>query len=125
MPPPPQPSFSAPIIHKTYDFYLSWHLISKTLPKIDRYCLGTKCDNLIVDFFILLFKANRKYNYERINLLNTASDQLDLLKVIIRLLKDSSAIEEKEYLLLQIQIQEIGCQLGGWIKNPQKKNSAD
>ncbi|HBT27021.1 TPA: hypothetical protein DEA48_00290, partial [Candidatus Falkowbacteria bacterium] len=77
------------------------------------------------DFFILLFKANRKYNYERINLLNTASDQLDLLKVIIRLLKDSSAIEEKEYLLLQIQIQEIGCQLGGWIKNPQKKNSAD
>ena len=47
-----------------------------------------------------------------------------MLKIFIRLLKDVDAIKNKDYLLMQTQIQEIGKMLGGWIKAPEKKSSA-
>lgn len=94
------------------------------MPKIDRYSLGAKCDDLIIVFLTDLIKANQRHNYQRINLLKSASDQLDLLKIYVRLLNDIGAIDNKSYLSLQTGIQEIGKMLGGWIKEPEKKNSA-
>lgn len=102
-----------------------WDKIFRTLPKIDRYNLGAKCDHLIIEFLAQLIKANQKYNYARINILVIASEQLDLLKIFIRLIKDINAIDEKKYLILQTDIQEIGRMLGGWLKESQKKNPAN
>jgi len=60
-------------------------------------------------------------------LLKRISVKLDLLKVLIRLSKDSQAIKDRRYLNLQTILQEIGRMLGGWIKSakqdpPQKES---
>lgn len=49
-------------------------------------------------------------------MLSKISTKLDLLKVLLRLSKDTKCINEKNYLALQTIIQEIGRMLGGWIK---------
>ena len=51
------------------------------------------------------------------------SIKLDLLKVLLRLSKDTQAINDKEYLELQEILAEIGRMLGGWIKST-KQNTA-
>lgn len=86
-------------------------------PKTERYILGQKCEELSLDFIILLSQANRAENYNRNKILFEASDKLDLLKILIRASRDVKALPEKKYLEIQTAIQEIGRMLGGWIKS--------
>ena len=114
----PHQKFSvAIIIHKAYDFYLSLHASIIVFPKTERYVLGQKCEELSLDFMILLLRANQVKNYNRSKILFEASDKLDLLKILIRASKDVRALPEKKYLEIETAIQEIGRMLGGWIKS--------
>jgi hypothetical protein len=83
---------------------------------MERYTLGQRCENLTLDFFTLLLRANQTKNFSRKNILLEASSILDLLKILIRATKDVGAISEKKYLELQSYLQEICKMLGGWIK---------
>ena len=71
-------------------------------------------DNLTLEIFELLFAVPASEN--KITVLEKISTKLDLLKVLIRLSKDSLAIKDGQYLELQTIVQEIGRMLGGWIK---------
>lgn len=44
------------------------------------------------------------------------SIELDMLKVFVRLAKETRCIDSKQYLEIETKIQEIGKMLGGWIK---------
>lgn len=84
-------------------------------PKTKRYTLGQKLDNLTLEIFELLFSiptANSKAAT-----LQQISIKLDLLKILLRLSKDSLALRDKKYLELQTILQEIGKMLGGWIRS--------
>lgn len=105
------------IIHKTYEFYLLLHKNVTIFPKIERYTLGQKCENLALSFLTLLLRANQTKEFNRQKILFEASNTLDLLKILIRASKDIKALPEKKCLTLQILIQEIGRMLGGWIKS--------
>lgn len=86
-----------------------------TFPKTKRYTLGQKLDNLTLEIFELLFSIPTSSN--KIFSLQQISIKLDLLKILLRLAKDSLAIRDKKYLELQSILQEIGKMLGGWIRS--------
>jgi len=54
--------------------------------------------------------------------LQQISIKLDLLKILLRLSKDSQSITDKKYIELETILQEIGRMLGGWIRAA-KQNS--
>jgi hypothetical protein len=60
--------------------------------------------------------ASQLSKTEKLPILQKASIKLDVLKVLIRLCKDLKVLDNKKYLILESQIQEIGRMLGGWIK---------
>ena len=114
MPPPDNFTLDIPIFAKLYDFYknLSWFI--GRFPKIKRYTLGQKLDNLTLEIFELLFEIPSSQN--KIGLLNQTSIKLDLIKILLRLAKDNQCLKDKNYLELQSTLQEIGKMLGGWIR---------
>ncbi len=120
-PPPPDVLGNISIIHKTYKFYLFLYSLTKSFPKKDRYTLGIKCENIVLEILELLFLANSKTKSSRLLILNKADVKLKVLKTLIRICFDIKAIDQKKYILLQGQLQEIGRMIGGWIK--QTKNS--
>ena len=65
----------------------------------------------------LLYRANAARAYKRLTILNEVSLELDLLKIFIRLAKDTDAMTDKHYIQLQGLLNEIGKMLGGWIKD--------
>lgn len=103
-----------PIFARLYEFYslLSQSLVS--FPKIRRHTLGQKIDTLTLDIFELLFGVS--YSENKITTLKKISIKLDLLKVLVRLAKDTQSLTNNQYLALQSLLQEIGKMLGGWIK---------
>lgn len=104
-----------PIFTKLYDFYKNLSHSITTFPKTKRYTLGQKLDNLTLEIFELLFSIPTANN--KAATLQQISTKLDLLKILLRLSKDSLALRDKKYLELQAILQEIGKMLGGWIRS--------
>lgn len=109
-----------PIFHKFYDFIINLSEEISKFPKKDRYTLGTRLENVALDFFTLIIRANHEYGPERLKLLAETSITLDLLKILVRLAKDKRALHIKQYLLFEERLQEIGRMLGGWMKSLDK-----
>jgi len=56
-------------------------------------------------------------DYVKYNILQKASLKIDLLKILIRLAKEVKALDNKKYIQLQQELQEIGKMIGGWIRS--------
>jgi hypothetical protein len=106
-----------PISQKVYDFYKELCITLTKFPKLYKYTLGQKIDQTTLDLYELLFLATTTQHYEKSHILEKASSKLELLKVLIRLAKDTQCIETKKYIYLETFLQETGKMLGGWIKH--------
>jgi hypothetical protein len=113
----PPNSFDLPIFHKTYLLLVAITLYIAKFPKHRRYTIGERIERLGIDFLTFIIRANGARGDERVRYLNEASTLLDLLKMMFRLACDTKALPEKGYLNLSTRANEIGKQLGGWIKS--------
>jgi four helix bundle protein len=109
--------FDVPIFQKSYDLYKQMHEYQKVIPKHDRYTVYTKAEESLLLVISNLFKASTVDKEHKLTLLEQTSTELNLLRVFIRLLKDIKALDNKKYLALQSEIDEIGRMLGGWIRS--------
>lgn len=78
--------------------------------------MGQKIDNTALEILEAITLAGIS-SQNKLNLLEKASQKLDLLKILIRLADDLKILDNKKYLEIQQKIQEIGKMLGGWIKS--------
>lgn len=87
-----------------------------SFPKKDRYTLGQRCELTLLDILQAVIVASNLTKEEKLPTLREGSSKVDLLKVLFRLAKDVRALDNKKYLILEEQLQEIGRMFGGWIK---------
>jgi len=105
-----------PIFTKTYEFYKEIYQALGKFPKRDRYCLGQKIENVILQIFELLSQVNMVEKSQKLNLLINVNAKIDLEKILLRLAKDNKCIDNKNYLHLSESLQELGKMAGGWIR---------
>ena len=113
----------APIIQKTYDFYKAFYATVRLFPNEEKYAIGGKIKNTILEILELLIEAGFRKT-EKIPLLEKASIKLDSLKIFIRLTYEIKLINQKKYIQLEEPLQEIGRMLGGWIRSCKTHNPA-
>jgi len=80
-------------------------------------------DSITLDVLELLFSVPSAK--DRVKILQQISAKIDLLKVLLRLSKDTLAMQNNKYLELESCLQEIGRMLGGWIKSTKQKTGQD
>jgi hypothetical protein len=112
----PPPQVEIPIIHRIFEFYKIFHSYSGVFPKRDKFNIGQKCENYIIEILELIIFASQSSSGAKLPILENASKKLNTLKILIRLLKEIKAIDIKKYVILENFCQEIGKMLGGWIK---------
>jgi four helix bundle protein len=105
-----------PIFQKTYELYQLFYQFSPHFPKKDRYTIGQKIENSMLEVIEGVVTASQLPKSEKLPILQKTSTKLDLLKVLIRLCKDLKILDNKKYFQLESYLQEIGKMLGGWIK---------
>ncbi len=114
-------ALDVPVIAKTYELYKSLYLIQKNIPKLERYTLWQDIQKACLAIIKYLVHGGYLDPNQRINVLTEASIKVDLLKLQLRLAFDTKIINQKKYISLQSQIDEIGRMLGGWIKSIKQK----
>jgi four helix bundle protein len=106
-----------PIFKKAYDLYKIIYQTRLSIPKQDRYVLWQKIETISIDVIEGIIEASALYKEEKLDILKKISIKLNLMRVFIRLTYDNKLINEKKYIALQQNIDEIGRMLGGWIKS--------
>lgn len=108
-----------PIIQKTNDL-IKWYVpILNRLPKDHKFILGTRIINSLYDILEGLIRA--RYAKEKLSHLEAMNTELDILRYQTRLLLDFELISLKHYEYIGKQVNEIGIELGGWIKQQRNR----
>jgi hypothetical protein len=110
-----------PIFRKCYDLYKTFYSYRGDVAKQDRYTIWQRCENAILDVLEGILLASQTSRVDKLPILEHASVKLNLLRVLVRLTKDVKAIDNKKYVTLETDVDEIGRMLGGWIKSTRER----
>ncbi len=88
-----------------------------SIPKIQRYTLWQNCENTTLAIIKNLIRTRRGSEQKRRAVLEEISENIDLLKVMVRLAKEIHAISIKNYVMMAEILDEMGRMSGGWIKS--------
>lgn len=112
-----------PIIRAWYEF-LIW-----IVPKIEkfprnlRFTLGERLEQRILAVLETLIRA--RYSRNRLNLLEAANTELDVILYLLRAAHDLKALPTKAYGMTSEKLLAIGVQLGGWKRASQSRSGPD
>lgn len=118
-PPPRSGQISALVRLKAV--YQIWQTFVPHIPKIHRYTFGGKIDSLFLDTLELLFRAQYAKPETKIQYLIAITGKTDLLKFFLQIGWENKLIDERNYISLSQELQEIGRMLGGWKKGLEAK----
>ena len=105
-----------PVVIKLFIVYEITHRLIFKFPKHERYTLGEKIENSILEAMEFYILANQASKYEKEKILLKANSKVELLKILFRISLNCEIIESKEYLEMENRLQEIGKMTQGWIK---------
>lgn len=108
--------FDISIVKKIYELYKVFCGYRSVISKENRYTIWQKTEGTLLDVFELILLASQLPKRERRSVLERASAKLGLLRMFLRLMKDTKAIDVKKYAASEQAVDEIGRMLGGWIK---------
>lgn len=105
------------IFQKTYDFTIKLYPYLNRIPKSHRLTIGRYTEESSLRILQYIIRANKQRSTEQRKMLQAAiSDELDILRIQIRLLKDLRFISVKQYINTIDKLNEIGRMLQGWMK---------
>ena len=116
-------TFNAPpqqvilITSRLCDIYKLFHEYIKVFPKEEKFSLGVKIENIILESLGYIISASYKSKFNKRELLIKASDSIDLLKILIRLAHETGSLNQEKYLLTEQRLIEVGKMTGGWLKS--------
>ncbi len=109
------------IIQKVYDL-IKWYVpILNRLPRNHRFTIGERIISNLYDLLEGFIKAKYAKKDDRLALLQSFNTQLDILRYQTRLLYDFELISVQRYKYVSQKFNEIGIELGGWIRQQQKR----
>jgi hypothetical protein len=100
-----------------------WYGYYQTLPKLHRHSLGQRVDSLFVEAIEYTAMASFLSREEKLPYVRTAIRKVDTLKVMLMILWETKSLDNKKYIALSLQMDEIGRMMGGWNGQLTKQNS--
>ncbi|MBI5221679.1 MAG: four helix bundle protein [Candidatus Magasanikbacteria bacterium] len=93
-----------------------WHNFLPHLPRLTRYTLGVKIDNLFVELLEITFTAKYAKREDKLKFLEEVSNKLDNLKFFITLLWEAKGLNASKYSQLSQKLAASGKMTGKWLQ---------
>ena len=99
---------------------LSLWILKRTnrFPRNYRITLGDRLDTQILCMLALVQRASLRR--EKIALLEQINEELNVFRSLLRLSVDLECLQSSQYEHVSKQIEEIGRQIGGWVKQQRR-----
>jgi len=109
-------------LHKIAELYKQIYWLSPKIPKKDKFGIWLKIENICLDILSLTISASLEYRINKLPILNSARIKIEILKRLIRICKELNVINDKIYVIIESDLQEISKMTNGWIKYLLKRN---
>jgi hypothetical protein len=109
-----------PIIIKFNESYKLWHEFLIHIPRLTRYTLGAKIDNIFTECLELALLAGYSAKETKLPIIQKLSVKFDALKFFLKLLWEMKALDNKKYMALSQPLAKIGSMIGGWLNSLKK-----
>jgi len=103
------------LFQKIYDLMLWLHPAVNKFPKSQRFVLGQRIENCLLDILEDVIRLIAQ-NFENRTLLEELNIRVDKLRILVRMAKDLKFINVKRYEFFAERIVEIGKMIGGFKK---------
>lgn len=104
------------LFQKMYDFVLLIYPVVNRLPKSHRPVLGRQIEEVSLAILSLIIQANNQTGSKRQTIQKNISQNLDILRILIRLTKDLHFISLGQYQILSKKNNEIAKLFYAWSK---------
>lgn len=104
-----------PILTKLSDGYKVWHGLLGRLPRLTKFTLGTKIDNLFTDCLELALLAGYAARGEKLATIKQLNAKLDALKFFLKIAWELQALNTAQYTAVSTPIAAAGKMIGGWL----------
>ena len=106
-----------PIYKASYDLFVTIFEYTKNFTKEYKYTVGEKLKNETLEMMVNVYRANTRK--DKTELLQTARENIEVIRLLFRLLKDLKKIDVKKFVTITVQIENVSKQLAGWQKSQQ------
>ncbi len=110
------PLTTLPILQKITLAYKLWHDTLPHIPRLTRYSLGEKINDLFIEVSELILTASYTAKEQKGPIIQRASVRLDTLKFFLQIGWELKALDNKRFAELSQPLVEVGKMLGGWQK---------
>jgi hypothetical protein len=101
-----------PVYKSSYDLLLEIFQFTKEFTKEYKYTVGESLKKETIDLLILIFRVNTRNDKEVV--LQEARERIEVIRLLIRLMKDLKQISLKKYVTVNVKVEEVSKQLTGW-----------
>ncbi|MCK9254542.1 MAG: four helix bundle protein [Bacteroidales bacterium] len=106
---------SLPVYKATYDLLIEIFQFTKNFNKEFKYTIGESLKKETIELVILIYRANTKY--QKADLLQMAREQIEVIRLLIRVMKDMKQISLEKYVKVNQAVENVSKQLSGWQKS--------
>ena len=85
-------------------------------PKNQRFVLGTRLADGVVDVMELLAEAAYARGLAKADLLDRANRRIESVRWLVRIVKDRNVISARQFAFSAKALEECGRMVGGWLK---------
>lgn len=104
-----------PVYKATYDLLLEMFRFTKNFTKEYKYTVGESLKKETIELIILIYRANSRTDKQET--LQTAREHIEVIRLLIRLMKDLHEINVKKFVFINQQVENVSKQLAGWQKH--------
>lgn len=105
-----------PIVHKITKLYKDVYGLGAKISKRDKFGIYLKVENTCLDLISISIDAALNQKDTKRPLLHQLRIKIETLKQLIRVMNELKIIEDRPYIILEAQLQEISRMAAGWIK---------
>lgn len=104
-----------PVFKASYDLLLDIFRFTANFTREYKYTVGERLKNHTLDLISLVYKANTAKS--KAEIIQQAREQVELIRLLIRALKDLQQISLKSFITINKQVENVSKQLTGWQKS--------
>ena len=104
--------YNLPVYKQSYDLFLEIFKLTKEFNREYKYTIGEELKKEMTAVIINIYRAN--YGKERHYHIEKARENIEVVRLFIRLLKDLKQIKVEKIAKLNLSIEELSKQLTAW-----------
>ncbi len=104
----------APVFQLLFDLMKDTHLARKKFPKTEKYTLGERIEENILEALLAIMEAGYAKKEWKLPHLDRARTNIESAKILFRLARELQLIDGKYYLAFEERLQRASQMLGGW-----------